>query len=267
MGDIFVQNNIKTENNNWFWQIFSEICSIKEIAPSTAAREMGISTSALNNWKNGGAPFESTIKKIARYFNIDDFTITDILSGLTSADSEESELYKSSWREIVAQRIADPSSEGRYRESLRHYKELFEKTAKGKVKPEISIRIPVLGRVAAGIPIEAITDIDDYEEISPEMAKNGQYIALRIHGRSMEPRMCENDIIIVRLQNDVESGDIAVVFVNGGDATCKKIKKLQDGIMLISTNHEYDTMYYTNKQVKDLPIKILGKVVEIRVKL
>jgi repressor LexA len=130
-----------------------------------------------------------------------------------------------------------------------------------------AVRIPVLGRVAAGIPIEAITDIDDYEEISPEMAKNGQYIALRIHGRSMEPRMCENDIIIVRLQNDVESGDIAVVFVNGGDATCKKIKKLQDGIMLISTNHEYDTMYYTNKQVKDLPIKILGKVVEIRVKL
>lgn len=129
------------------------------------------------------------------------------------------------------------------------------------------VRIPVYGRVAAGIPIEAITDITDYEEISEEMANNGNYIALTIHGHSMEPRMCENDIIIVRRQEDVESGDIAVVFINGGDATCKKIKKTQDGIMLISTNPAYEPMYFTNKQISDLPIRILGKVVEIRCKL
>lgn len=134
-------------------------------------------------------------------------------------------------------------------------------------RTEKSHRVPVYGNVAAGIPIEAITDITDYEEISEEMANNGNYIALTIHGHSMEPRMCENDIIIVRRQEDVESGDIAVVFINGGDATCKKIKKTQDGIMLISTNPAYEPMYFTNKQISDLPIRILGKVVEIRCKL
>lgn len=142
-----------------------------------------------------------------------------------------------------------------------------EQTVDVPRKPTGATRIPVYGRVAAGIPIEAITDITDFEDISEEMARSGEFIALRIHGNSMQPRMCENDVIIVRRQDDVENGDTAVVFVNGGDATCKKIKKMADGIMLVSTNPEYEPMYYTNKQINDLPIRILGKVVEIRCKL
>ena len=128
------------------------------------------------------------------------------------------------------------------------------------------VRIPVYGNVAAGIPIEAITDIDDYEEITQEMASNGDYIALRIHGDSMSPRMTDGDIIIVRLQDDVDSGDTAVVMINGGDATCKKIKKTEDGVMLISTNPMYEPMFFSNKEILELPIRVLGKVVELRAK-
>lgn len=135
----------------------------------------------------------------------------------------------------------------------------------GSVKK--SVKIPVLGRVAAGIPIEQIVDVEDYEEIPAAMAANGEYFALKIHGTSMQPRMCEGDIIIVRKQENVESGETAVISINGQDATVKKVRKMQDGIMLISTNPEYEPMYYTNKQVADLPIRILGKVVEIRIKL
>ncbi len=128
------------------------------------------------------------------------------------------------------------------------------------------LRVPVYGQVAAGIPIEAITDIDDYEELDADAYPAGDYIALRIHGHSMEPRMLEGDIVIVRLQDDVDSGDIAIVMVNGDEATCKKIKKTPEGVMLISTNTAYEPMFYTNKEVTELPVRIIGKVVELRAK-
>ena len=132
--------------------------------------------------------------------------------------------------------------------------------------PSAGVRVPVYGKVAAGIPIEAIENVEDYEEISPEMASRGKYIALTIHGQSMEPRMNEGDVVIVRLQEDVESGDTAIVMVNGGDSTCKKIKKTPEGVMLISTNPAFEPMFYSNAQITDLPVRILGKVVELRAK-
>lgn len=128
------------------------------------------------------------------------------------------------------------------------------------------ISVPVLGRVAAGIPIEAIEDIIDTEEITEEMAKTGQYFGLKIKGSSMEPKISNGDIIIVRCQDDAESGDIVVATVNGTDATCKRIRKYRDGIELISNNPEYPPKFYSNKQIAELPIKILGKVVELRAK-
>lgn len=128
--------------------------------------------------------------------------------------------------------------------------------------------IPVYGQVSAGIPMEAITDIEEYEEISDEMAANGEYIALKIHGHSMEPRMCEGDIVIVRLQEDVEDGQYAIVMVNGENATCKKVKKLDHGgIALLSTNPLYEPQYYKPDETNDTPVRIIGRVVEIRCKL
>ena len=85
--------------------------------------------------------------------------------------------------------------------------------------------IPVYGEIAAGIPIEAIEDIIDYEEIPDEMAATGDYIALRIKGDSMEPRIKEGDVVIIRRQENVENGEIAAVMVNGDNATLKQIKR------------------------------------------
>ena len=122
------------------------------------------------------------------------------------------------------------------------------------------------GNVAAGIPLEAITDIDEWEEIPEDVAATGEYIALRINGDSMEPRMSRGDVVIVRLQPDVENGDMAIVLINGGEATCKKIQKTPDGILLISINTAYAPMFYSNKQIEELPVRFLGKVVELRAK-
>jgi repressor LexA len=132
--------------------------------------------------------------------------------------------------------------------------------------PKHGVRIPVLGSVAAGIPLEAVTDVEDYEEIPEALAAGGEYVALRIHGDSMEPRMLEGDVVIVRVQETIESGETAIVMVDGGEATCKRIKKTPDGLMLISNNPAYEPMFYTRKQVAELPVRIFGKVVELRAK-
>lgn len=128
------------------------------------------------------------------------------------------------------------------------------------------VKIPVLGRVVAGIPIDAVEEILDYEEISEEMARNGEHFALQIKGDSMEPKFSEGDVVIIRKQPTVEDNEIAIVLVNGNDATIKKIKRFDGGITLIPTNPNYDVITYTNKQIEELPVTVLGKVVELRAK-
>lgn len=128
------------------------------------------------------------------------------------------------------------------------------------------IRIPVLGDVAAGIPIEAITDIVDYEEIDAALARTGEFFGLRIKGASMEPRMREGDVVIVRQQEAAETGDTVVALVNGDSATVKKIKYGQDGITLLPTNPAYDPMFYSAAEVESLPVRVIGRVVELRAK-
>ena len=128
-----------------------------------------------------------------------------------------------------------------------------------------SVRIPILGRVVAGIPLEAITDIEGYEEITPKMASLGEYFALKIKGHSMEPQILDGDIVICKCQSDVESGNIAIVLVNGDEATCKQIKKSPEGVTLIGFNPlVYPPHFYSNKEIEALPVNVIGKVVELR---
>ena len=124
--------------------------------------------------------------------------------------------------------------------------------------------INVLGRVAAGIPLNAVEEIIDTEEIPEKMARTGEFFGLKIKGHSMEPRICDGDVAIVRQQADVEDGDIAIVLVNGDEGTCKRIKRYQDSLALLPLNPTYEPMVYTKKQVADLPVTIIGKVVELR---
>jgi repressor LexA len=128
------------------------------------------------------------------------------------------------------------------------------------------VKIPVLGYVRAGIPIEAVEEILDYEEISQEMASQGEHFALSIKGDSMEPKISEGDVVIVRKQNIVENGELAVVLVNGNDATVKKFYMNENGVALISTNPTYDPFYYSKEDAEKLPVQVIGKVVELRAK-
>ena len=127
------------------------------------------------------------------------------------------------------------------------------------------VKIPVLGRVVAGIPIEAVTDILDYEEIPAAMAASGEYFALRVQGDSMAPRIKEGDVVIVRRQQEVENGEVAIVLVNGNEATIKEVQFSQFGITLVAWNPSvYTPHFYPMGEVESLPLRILGKVVELR---
>ena len=128
-------------------------------------------------------------------------------------------------------------------------------------------KIPVLGRVQAGIPTSAISEILDYEEIPADMAERGEYFGLLVRGDSMSPDLKDGDVVIVKCQEDVENGEMAIVAVNGDNATVKKVYKSTQGITLVPINPAYDTKMYTNEEILRLPVEIRGKVVELRRKI
>jgi repressor LexA len=161
---------------------------------------------------------------------------------------------------------------GRYEpdtESLQKIAKIFNVSIDfllGQDNKKSGIRIPVLGKVQAGIPVDAIQEILDYEEISQKMAAQGEFFALQIRGSSMEPRMYEGDVVIVRKQSDVDNGAVAVVLVNNNDATVKRVMKHENGITLISFNDSFEPIFYSNSDIANMPVTILGKVVELRCK-
>ena len=126
------------------------------------------------------------------------------------------------------------------------------------------VKIGVLGRVPAGVPIEAIEEFIDYEEIPEEMAKNGEYFGLRIQGDSMYPRIVDGDVVIVRKQSYADNRDIVIVLINGDDGTCKQYYRFDDHIELKPFNPMYKPLVFSKEEVDKLPVQILGKVVELR---
>ena len=123
-------------------------------------------------------------------------------------------------------------------------------------------RIPVVATVAAGEPIfseESILEWIDYDK-----DPRGEVFGLRIKGDSMIPRISDGDTIVVDKSAVWEDGDIVVVTVNGNDGTCKRIRKYKDGISLISLNPSYEPIFFTKSQVEELPVRVVGRVMESR---
>lgn len=121
-----------------------------------------------------------------------------------------------------------------------------------------TIKVPVLGTVAAGTPITAQQDVIGMEEIPADWAKHGEYFGLKIKGDSMEPKIHDGSTVIVRVQSDAENNDIVIAMVND-EATCKRLHKYADSIVLNSINTDYEPIILTN----DKEVRILGKVVRL----
>lgn len=130
-------------------------------------------------------------------------------------------------------------------------------------KSNSGVKIPILGEVAAGIPIAEQENILGYEEISRDMALKGEHFGLIIKGGSMEPRIFDGDTVIVRKQDYCDSGKIAIVLVENEAATCKKVVLKDGGIELVSLNPLHPPIFYSAEAVNLLPVTIIGVVVRV----
>lgn len=132
-------------------------------------------------------------------------------------------------------------------------------------------KIPVLGVIKAGIPIEAQQDVLEYIEIPKDWVRGGkEFYGLKISGDSMFPKYNENDIVVFEKIDDFElaNNKDCAVMVNGDDATFKKVLISDIGITLVPYNTgAYEIMMYSNKDIEEKPIKIIGIAREKRTKL
>jgi SOS regulatory protein LexA len=139
--------------------------------------------------------------------------------------------------------------------------EVFSKKSNKEENSLTTLNVPVLGYIAAGLPIFAEEHIEEWTEI-PNMwnLKDGETFVLKVKGDSMiGSRIYEGDKVIVKMQADVENGEIAVVNVNGDEATLKRVKKTESGqVILYPDNPRYDPIFITNENAR-----IIGKVVQV----
>jgi len=202
---------------------------LRRLSQKEVASAIGVIPQTFNRWVQGlSLPRMDKVQKLADYFNVRKSALIDPLP----IENESNQTITSQDRRTTA------------------------------------VRIPVLGDVAAGIPISAIEDIIDWEEITEQLASTGEFFGLRIQGDSMAPRICDGDVVIVRQQSDAETGDIVIVRVDHERATCKRLRKYADGaVELISLNPSYEPMFFAKEELDDDYVVIVGVVVELRGKL
>ena len=212
-----------------FYEKFKALCDQKGESPSFVLKNLGISTSQATYWKNGATPRSKTIADIARYFGAPLSYFID--TGLTFINQ--------------ATDISDKPA-GAY--------------------PLTGVcMMPIIGSVKAGFCSMPIKEYEDgYQSIPTDQLRGyaaGECCLLRVRGDSMYPRIVEGDIVLIHVQQEVECGDIAVVFNGDDEATIKKFNINGDKVELIPANPEYKTKVFTKEEAKN--IRIYGKVLSL----
>ena len=125
--------------------------------------------------------------------------------------------------------------------------------------------IPILGIVKAGYNYFAQENWEGTIDVEKSLVGDGSdYFALKIRGDSMFPVLVEDDIVIIKKQNDFENGDIVVAIVNGDEATIKKGKKSDAGILLQPFNQNYEPLLFTYDEMESIPVTIIGIVKQLK---
>ena len=231
------------------YAIFEKLCNEKGVTPYKVSKATNISTATLSDWKTGKShPKANKIKILADYFGVSPEYIQTGKNKFHTAINANA--FQKAVQEITGKNIME-ELENEFGDALERILQDY--------------RIPVLRRVAAGIPIDSQEELIGYEEISDEMAENGTYFGLQIQGDSMEPGILDRDIVIVRQQEEAENGQIVVALINGNDGCCKRLKKYDDGsIALMSDNPMYPPMFFSVEETENTPVQIKGIVKELR---
>lgn len=120
------------------------------------------------------------------------------------------------------------------------------------------VPIDLLGTIKAGYDWIANEEKIGTIDIPAELAKTGDFFALQVKGDSMADAILEGDIVIIKKQNDCESGQIAAVIINGDEVTIKRVKKTDSGIILQALNNKYEPQLFTYDEMETIPVEIVG---------
>lgn len=235
-----------------------DLCNSAGITITGLESKLGFARGSLSKIDNH-KPSAEKLQKIADYFGIR----VDWLQGTSEYKTDDELYFNYAQKSLYSNYVSEKEHPYDISESMSKFgHDWKDKIKKGSL-------IPILGTSRAGIPNLAIEEVnyddpDEWEEIDPKLAKAGTYLALRIKGDSMQPDLNDNDIVIVKSQSDANNGDIVIAKVNGDEACCKKLFKNNDGIILHSLNPAYPPMFFSQSDIQDKPVAIIGKVIELR---
>ena len=233
-------DNYKEISRKRIVELIDEFCSDEQDRKQQAFADMcGVSKYSISQYVNGSnAPGNITAAKIASVCNVNPLWVMG----------------------FDVERMSDPDRFKRYAEG---FNRRFAENEFGG-----TVAIPIVRRVAAGIPLTSFDEVIGYEAIPESMTNNGTYFALEISGDSMAPGITDGDIIICRQQPDAEDGQIVVALINGNDGVCKRLKRYSDGtVALLSDNTAYPPMYFKQSEIDTIPVQIKGVVKELRRKM
>ena len=234
---------------------FKELRIAKDLTQRELSRAINISQSTIAMYENGKRePSRETLNIIADFFNVPVDLLLGRIDGLEG---------KGPMHPILESKPHTLTEAESKQEALN---QVIARDKVTPIKPVLhhSYRIPILGRVAAGTPIYASEDVIGYQYIDESYQDDGyEYFALLIKGQSMEPSIMDGDTVIVRKQDYIEDGQIAIVLIDGEDATAKEVKETPEGIVLIGHNAAvYAPHFYSRQEIEELPVQIIGRVIQ-----
>lgn len=219
-----------------FGKTLKTLRNSRNISATKLSEDLNIHRGSLSNWETGRrTPDSEMLLKIANYFNVS----VDYLLG---NDTDDTDLFN-------------------LKGDVRFLK---------KVKDSDMIKIPVLGAIRAGLPLYADENIIDYEYVhQEELVMGEETFFLEVKGDSMiNARIYDGDRVRIRKQNHLDNnGDIMAVRVNGDEATLKRVYLQENGIALISENPKYAPMFYPASEIESGYVEIIGRAMEVKIKL
>jgi len=236
-----------------FWEIYTDLCQKHGLSPNAVAKQLSITSGTVTGWKQGRAPQNANLKAIADYFGVSVNHLLGKEGAVSSTPQTEPRQSRPAIRIPVYERLTR--------------KTFIEVAGVSNYQPTAKKTPPnhLVSGVSAAIPFDLIYDAKEYEEYPADQAGDALYTAIRLHDDSMAPRMMAGDVVIVRLQETVNDGDIAIVYPENV-AICRKIKKTPEGILLLATNQDFEPIFCSENQLATNEIRILGTVVELRAK-
>lgn len=237
-----------------YYDIFKKLCEERNVRASDVSKGTGIPTSTFTNWKKGiFTPKVDKIQKIADFFNV---PISYFIDG------EETKQLRDSFAPFIEKRFAERASESSNVDFATELAKMIQDRIDKKER-----LIPLYSYVSAGNGVLATGDVIGAIDLPTSYGDISEYFALIVKGDSMSPSVPDGSTIIVHRQADAESGQIVVAITNGDEGFCKKLRKFENGIALESLNPNYEPKYFSNKEIKELPVTIAGRVCEVRVRL